>query len=64
MPNTQCIWTEIVMSQRKQSRTSKIRIEIKDIRPYSIRRNSMLQLNTDADGGDLNTDADGGDLTT
>ena len=55
---------EIVMSQRKQSRTSKIHIEVKDIRPYSIRRNSMLQLNTDADGGDLNTDADGGDLTT
>ncbi|NES23330.1 MAG: hypothetical protein F6K41_31535 [Symploca sp. SIO3E6] len=52
------------MSQRKQSRISKIQIEVKEILPYSIRKHSILHLNTDADGTDLNTDADGTDLTT
>ncbi|NEP58503.1 MAG: hypothetical protein F6K31_16050 [Symploca sp. SIO2G7] len=52
------------MSQLKQPRTSKIHIEIKDILPYSIRKSSILHLNTDADGGDLNTDSDGDSVTT
>jgi|GEM_PF-4926285 len=52
------------MLQAKQSRTSKIQIEVRDILPYKSSKNTTSHLNTDADGGDLNTDADGGDLTS
>ena len=52
------------MSQPKQSRASKIQIEVKEIVPHTTFKTKSSQLATDADGGDLATDADGGDLTT
>ncbi|NJM68789.1 MAG: hypothetical protein HC862_00430 [Scytonema sp. RU_4_4] len=47
----------------KQSRFSRIQVEIKEFAPQQISKNTTAQLNTDSDGGDLNTDADGSDLS-
>ena len=42
-------------------RSSKIKVEVKDILQNSLGKNSQTGLNFDADGGDRHFDSDGGD---
>jgi hypothetical protein len=40
----------------KQSRASKIQVEVKEIVPQTTRKNTTSQLNVDSDGGDLSNE--------
>ncbi|MDE5069436.1 MAG: hypothetical protein O4752_09935 [Trichodesmium sp. St4_bin8_1] len=42
-------------------RSSKIKVEVKDILQNSLGKNSQVGLNFDSDGGDRHFDSDGGD---
>jgi hypothetical protein len=47
---------QIKASELKQSRASKIQIEVKNVAPQTTSKNSMLQLSADADGGDISNE--------
>ena len=40
----------------KQSRVSKIQVEVKEITPQTRKKNATSQLNVDADGSDLSNE--------
>lgn len=47
---------QIKASDLKQSRASKIQIDVKEIVPQATTKNTMLQLSADADGGDVSNE--------
>ena len=47
---------QIKASVLKQTRTSKIQIEVKEITPQTISKNTASALGADSDGGDISNE--------